>query len=366
MALGPISLGGSTVLFNGRASGMVSTLAGKSASNSAMPDTQFKVMRPNQTRGCYANFTNMKHWRRQIATELRHCCNPFCVGLGFVSPSRDGERSGLAVLWSRNSKFKNKSEEKVSFGGCRTEARAAACLLKIVTEKTFVLPPDPSGNGDGAQYRLTVMTPKRRYFSYLRERWWVVMLCIALAVSGVVTYETVWPETYNSFAQLYLTEGPQMADNLFGEVKDDYATQIELLKGNRLQGAALNDLGTEAGQLKNPIKIDVVRPMETSILQLRATGPDPALTQRFLQALINEYLAFKRETRLSTSEDVVNSLTDELSGSEKNLQAEQDKWTAFQRTNNVALLEEESRSAGMSLADQNVQLADLNLQRELL
>ena len=233
-------------------------------------------------------------------------------------------------------------------------------------EKTIVLPSNPSGNGEGAQYRLTVMVPKRRYLSYLRERWWVVMVCVALAVSGVVVYETVRPETYNSYAQLYLTEGPQLADSLFGEVKDDYATQIELLKGDRLQRAALNDLGAEAGRLKSPIIIDVVRPMATSILQLRATGSDAGLTQRFLQALINEYLAFKRETRLSTSEDVVNSLTEELSKSERNLQAEQDKWAAFQQTNNIALLEEENRSAEMSLADENVQLDNLKLQRELL
>lgn len=192
------------------------------------------------------------------------------------------------------------------------------------------------------------------------------MLCMALAISAVVTYETVRPETYSSYAQLYLTEGPQMAASVFGEVKDDYATQVELLKGDHLQRAALNDLGADAGRLKRPIKIDVVRPMDTSILQLQATGPDPGLTQRFLQELINEYQSFKRDTRLSSSEDVVNSLTEELSKTEQNLKAEQEKFDAFQRTNNVALLQEESQSAVTSLANERVQLASLSLERELL
>ena len=210
------------------------------------------------------------------------------------------------------------------------------------------------------------MMPKRRYLSYLRERWWVVMLCLAVAVSAVVTYETVRPETYVSYSQLYLTEGPQLAASMFGVVKDDYATQIELLKGDRLQLAALNDLGADGNRLKNPIIVEVVRPMDTTILQLRATGSDPILTQHFLQALVDEYLAFKRQTQLSSSEDVVNSLTEQLSLIEKDLQAEQDKWAAFQRTNNVALLQEESQSAAMSMGDQSVQLANLNLQLQLL
>src|SRR5262249_52751586 len=48
------------------------------------------------------------------------------------------------------------------------------------------------------------------------------------------------------------------------------------------------------------------------------------------------------------------------------LQAEQDKWAAFQRTNNVALLNEEAKSAGMFLANMNAQLANLQLQRDML
>ncbi len=237
---------------------------------------------------------------------------------------------------------------------------------KIVTEKTIVLPPTSPGNGGHAQYRLSVVVPKRRYLAYLRERWWVVLACLAVAVGGAITYATLRPETYDSYAQLYLTMGPQIGTSLFGETKDDYATQIELLKGNHLQSAAMADLGPAASSLKKPIKVEVVRPMGASILQLRATGSDPALPQQFLQALIKEYLAFKNDTRLSTTEDLLKILTDERSKSETDLRTEQDKWDAFQKTNNVALLEEEAKSAGTFLADQNVQLANLMLEQELL
>ena len=29
-----------------------------------------------------------------------------------------------------------------------------------------------------------MMMPKRRYLSYLRERWWVVLLCLAVTISA--------------------------------------------------------------------------------------------------------------------------------------------------------------------------------------
>src|SRR5215469_7209506 len=144
---------------------------------------------------------------------------------------------------------------------------AAACPQDIVTEKTIVLPPAPNGNGHDAAYRLTVMVPKRRYLSYLRERWWVVVVFLALSIGGMLTYETISPETYTSSAQLYLSGDLQLNTGmLFTEDSGNYyGTQIELLKSARVQGAAFDAAGItiKAGQ-KNPYKVDVYQPMKTS------------------------------------------------------------------------------------------------------
>ena len=238
-----------------------------------------------------------------------------------------------------------------------------------MTEKTIVLPPSPSPNGGDAHYRLTMMVPKRRYLSYLRERWWVMLVCIALATGAIVVYETIRADAYTSFAQLYTSGQVQLnVASIFNEESQTYyGTQIELLKSARLQGAAFERIGfvPKPGG-KNPVKLEVVQPMRTSILVLQATGPDPNLPQRFLQALIGEYLAYRKETRISSSEDVVLSLNDQLAKKEKELQTEQDKLVEFQRTNNVAVLEEEGKSAGLYLADLNLQLAKLKLDRDLL
>jgi len=125
---------------------------------------------------------------------------------------------------------------------------AAACSELVVTEKTILLPGNGNGDGQGANYQLSLMVPKRRYWSYLRERWWAVLICLALTVSTVVVYETLRRETYSSFAQLYLSGEVQLTsvNNLVSEDSQNYfGTQIELLKSVRLQGEVLDKLGVK-------------------------------------------------------------------------------------------------------------------------
>jgi len=192
-----------------------------------------------------------------------------------------------------------------------------------MTDRTIILQPHSGGNGTEDTYRLTMMVPKRRYFSYLRERWWVVLLCVAAAITLTVTYETVRTANYISGAQIYLSDNVQLeGGSIFSEENLTYfGTQIELLKSAPLQSEAFEKAGIKLlpGE-KNPYKIEVVQPLKTSILQLQATGPDAELTQRFLQLLLEGYLAYKKETHISTSQDVLDSLQDELSRKAADLQ----------------------------------------------
>ena len=85
-----------------------------------------------------------------------------------------------------------------------------------------------------------------------------------------------------------------------------------------------------------------------------------------MQQLTEAYLAFKKETRAKTSQDVLDSLNDQLTKKASDLQAEQDKWAEFQKSNNVAVLEEDGRSAGVYLSQLNLELAKSRLDLNLL
>jgi capsular exopolysaccharide synthesis family protein len=238
-----------------------------------------------------------------------------------------------------------------------------------MTEKTIILPPAHPGNGSDSHYRVTMMVPKRRYLSYLRERWWVLLVCVVALVSLALFLETTRPDRYNSYAQIYMSGNVQLnVGSVFSEESMTYfGTQIELLKSAPIQSAAFERAGiTFAPGQKNPYKLEVTQPSKTSILQCQATGPDPISTQRFLAAVVAEYLDYKKKTRMLSSQDVLSSLQDELARKASDLQTNQDIWAQFQRSNNVAVLVEEGRTAGLYLSDLNMQIAKAQLDLKLL
>ncbi len=48
-----------------------------------------------------------------------------------------------------------------------------------------------------------MMVPKRRYLSYLRERWWLALSFLVFTLSVTLVYETVRTPLFTSFAQIY-------------------------------------------------------------------------------------------------------------------------------------------------------------------
>src|SRR5262249_50213534 len=158
------------------------------------------------------------------------------------------------------------------------------------------------------------------------------------------------------------------AANMFSEDSANYfGTQIELLKSPRLQSAALENAGIKLKlDQKLPYKVDIYQPMKTTILALRSTGPDPALVQKYLKALLDGYLGYKKHTRKSTTEEIIDSLKAELAKRELELKTNQDMVVDFQKTNNIAVLEEESKSRGSYLSGLNLDFARLKMEHELL
>lgn len=266
------------------------------------------------------------------------------------------------------------------FAPVAQKARGGACPERspldtrpwspAMTEHTIVLPPDPSGNGKGAQYELRMTVPKRQYLAHLKERWWVMLVLVAFTVGTVLVWETVRTGRFQSFAQLYVaSEVPVIATGSSAEDSPTYfGTQMEVLKSARVQAAALEKAGITPPppDKPNPYKLDVFQPLKTSILLLQATGPDGPLTQKYLAALMEEYLSFKETTHIETAQDVLAKITQEVAKKDGELTLQQHKYSDFQRTNNLAVLEEEGKILGLRLTDLNLQLDKARLQRDLL
>jgi capsular exopolysaccharide synthesis family protein len=114
------------------------------------------------------------------------------------------------------------------------------------------------------------------------------------------------------------------------------------------------------------VDFNVTQPRKTTLFVLQGTGSEPEFLEPFVNALMDEYLNYKKEVRSLSSDDTVASLTEQLYKQEKELQAAQEKLHDFQRGNNTVVLQEEGVSAGNYLTRLNLQLADLRLEYQLL
>lgn len=215
-----------------------------------------------------------------------------------------------------------------------------------------------------------------RLLTFLRSFWWVPVLTLLLAVGGVAAYVWKIPPTYISRSLMWETVKLRLPDgNLFSEdVQNFLGTQTELLKSRTLRDLAIDRLKITStnpvplGPDQEPLPVDirVAGASKSSVFRIEAVTADPAYARSYLDALMTVFLEYKQNIRRSVSGDYLALITEQAQKAERELKLEQDALTAFQRTNNLAILEEEGRIAGGYLARLKTQLSDYQLEAKLL
>jgi succinoglycan biosynthesis transport protein ExoP len=218
----------------------------------------------------------------------------------------------------------------------------------------------------------------RRYATALRKRWWVFLLSL-VAIGGPVAYFAMTrPPTFQSQAMMWLTGKLNLPSaGLYAEELSNYiGTQADLFKGPILQWRAFERVRaqfpavfgtkTNTALARLPFALTVRSSMKSSVLELRVTGPSSEATQAFLDALMDEYLAFKKDSRKRTSSGALSGITDQIHEAEEQIQHQQQQVTLFQMSNNISYLSEHGLSAGSHLSKLVELLSDLRTEQHLL
>ncbi len=208
-----------------------------------------------------------------------------------------------------------------------------------------------------------------RYLRFLGRMWWVVGLTSLLCVGGQTYLALNEPVEYSSFARMMVGGKVKLPES--GMFSDDnmnfFGTQIELMQSEKLKERAHAALKAAQPEINRAlVLLSVTQIRRTSIFLLRSTSEDGAYAQAFLNALADEYLAYKKEMRVVASDDTLASLTAKLLQQEKELKSEQDKLHQFKKLNNVALLQEMGSAAGNYLARLTTQMSDLQVEEKVL
>ncbi len=216
----------------------------------------------------------------------------------------------------------------------------------------------------------------QRFFTFLLKYWWVPVLTLALGLGGAVWYFFWEAPTYVSKSRMWETVTLRLPEGaMFSEDMQNFlGTQTELLESGQLRQLALarlsapktNAIPMGKDGLPLPVQIRVRQTAKSSVFELEASAADAAYVQAYLSALMIEYIQYKKDIRKVVSGDTLASISEQVLRLERDLKAEQDNFVAFQRTNNVAILQQEATTAGGSLARLNSELADGILQSQLL
>ena len=227
----------------------------------------------------------------------------------------------------------------------------------------------PLREHDSASWWYLLHTKLYRYRALLRKYWWLVLFttCVGLAIGAWRTahQQLVFVSTGRMMVsgKISLPEGATYTEemNLF------ISTQRELMQDEAVRQRAENLVRSTTPELAvTPVELVVAPLPQTSIFILTATGTEPIYPQKFLDAVMHEYIATRREMRTQKSEDAESSIEDEIARVQSDLRKEEEKLITFQRENNVGFLEQGGNSAGAYLAKLNTQLAELKKEAQLL
>src|ERR1043166_6362941 len=251
--------------------------------------------------------------------------------------------------------------------------------------KDWPLPQNSSASPPGAGYSAyqsddyaAPVSPVRvqRMLRFIRKFWWVPALTLAVALTAAISYIACAPPTFISKASMWETEKLRLPEGaaFTADLQNYLGTQIELLRSDKIRQLAMARLlasTTNAFVLgkdgKPPeLRLGVAQAPKSTVLVIEAASSSPAFAQAYLNALMSELLEYKKNIRKLVSGDTLASISDQVMRLERDLKADQDALTAFQRTNNLAILQEEGAVAGGYLTRLKTQLSDLKLESQLL
>ena len=214
------------------------------------------------------------------------------------------------------------------------------------------------------------MLSKVQRFSWtFRKWWWILLITAGLGICWAAWTDSKKPLTYLSVGRmmvsgkLALPEGVPYSE----EVSMFYGTQSRLMESAKVRQRAAARVESTLPDLRaSSVYLSVAQERGTSFLVLSAVGEEPNYTRAFLNACMEEYIRFKRDERIGTTDESVISLTDNLLKCVRDLDAGELELIEFKKKYNVAALGEEGNIAAKNLAQLNQKLANLKMELQLL
>ncbi len=226
-------------------------------------------------------------------------------------------------------------------------------------------PPSAPGNFFG-----TFGVKFYRFRMAVRRHWWVLFLAISLGLAYQAWQVFKKPDLFESSSQLNIREELNMEEMRKFRQQDDRdfaGTTLQMLRSPVIvERARLRLMLGGHGPGSTPPEITTGILPRTTIFLVNGTGTNPEYTQLFVDAVVDEFIAFKREQRDNT----LSTATLGLGKSEERLRRELDEQKAklktFVEENNMPLWAEQGRQSAEFLSELKTREAQLQTELQRL
>jgi len=210
-------------------------------------------------------------------------------------------------------------------------------------ENTLLLPPPAAPGQSATLSRIHETSAKfQRYKILLRRRWWFLLLTASIGVCIQALRITGLPDTHMSLAKLVAGGRVVASEGNVGwqdQLTDFYGTIIETLESAEMKKRAMARVHALHPDLKDSsVDIRVAQTKGSAIFNVFAIGSEPKFTKIFLDALLDEFIAFRQQIREQGLERALNTFTETVVKKSKELQERTEKLEAFRKANDTIQL----------------------------
>ena len=139
----------------------------------------------------------------------------------------------------------------------------------------------------------------RLYFQMLKRGWWIILLTTLVALATAMGMSYLMTPKYQAVARFIITPGSVLITgnevvNSLQALDTQTATYVEVMDSSRIFNDAITSLQLQASQVEEEYTYEVAVLSNSSVLELKVTGPDAQLATRLANALGNQTILFAR------------------------------------------------------------------------
>jgi capsular exopolysaccharide synthesis family protein len=207
-----------------------------------------------------------------------------------------------------------------------------------------------------------------RYRNLLRRHWWILAITVGLGLVWKGWYLFNQPNLFESTSELSVPEEVRGLEEkrLFRmEYYEEYVgNTMRTLQSPEVLDAAKRRVELEMPGVVSNVTITPTPVPKTMIFSVSGRGPNPDYTQRYVEATVEEFIAYRKSQRAGQVQETSGGLRGELENLRKELTARKAEFHDFVQKNDMTAWKEQATTANTFLSGLKTQKSQL--EHELL